>query len=78
MINDVNTSIYWNDIYLSNNHRWDLGYVTPLFINIEKKFKKKSHILVPGCGLGHDALYFASLYVGEGATTAAESESHHS
>ena len=60
MINDVNTSIYWNDIYLSNNHRWDLGYVTPLFINIEKKFKKKSHILVPGCGLGHDALYFAN------------------
>jgi len=59
MSNDVNTPAFWNDKYLSNNHRWDLGNVTPLFINKEKTFKKKSHILVPGCGLGHDALYFA-------------------
>ena len=56
---NVNTPTFWNDKYLSNNHRWDLGNITPLFINKEKKFKKKSYILVPGCGLGHDALYFA-------------------
>ena len=59
MIDDVNTSIFWNDRYLNDNYSWDLGDVTPLFINKEKNFTKKSHIIVPGCGLGYDALYFA-------------------
>ena len=59
MNNDINTSIFWNDKYLNREHAWDIGCVTPLFIEKEKTFKKKSNILVPGCGLGHDALYFA-------------------
>ena len=55
----VENPIFWNCKYLNNEVGWDLGKPTPIFIDQEKSFKKKSHILVPGCGLGHDALYFA-------------------
>ena len=60
MTKNVNTSIFWNNKYINDDYKWDVGYVTPLFVNIEKKLKRKSCILFPGCGLGHDALYFAS------------------
>ena len=60
MTKNVNTSIFWNNKYINDDYKWDVGYVTPLFVDIEKKLKRKSYILFPGCGLGHDALYFAS------------------
>lgn len=50
---------FWNNKYLNNEHRWDIGKATPIFIEQEKSFKNKSKIIIPGCGLGHDALYFA-------------------
>ena len=55
----VENPIFWNGKYLNNEMGWDIGKPTPIFIELEKKFKNNSHILVPGCGLGHDALYFA-------------------
>jgi len=52
-------SEFWNNKYLNNEHRWDIGKNTPFFIEQEKSFKNNSKIMIPGCGLGHDAIYFA-------------------
>ena len=56
---DISESRYWNKKYINKEHGWDIGKPTPIFIDQEKTFKRKSTILIPGCGLGHDALYFA-------------------
>ena len=56
---DVNNSTFWNDKYINDEHGWDLGQVTPTFIDKEKTLQKQSQILMPGCGLGHDAIYLA-------------------
>ena len=36
MIDDVNTSFFWNHKYLNNEVGWDIGEPTPIFINQEK------------------------------------------
>jgi len=56
---EVYDSEFWNKKYLRNEHRWDIGKPTPIFVDQEKSFKNNSQIIIPGCGLGHDALYFA-------------------
>jgi len=56
---DESGSRYWNEKYLNKECTWDIGKPTPIFIDQEKTFKRKSTILIPGCGLGHDAIYFA-------------------
>lgn len=59
MANNHLTATYWNNRYCTNNIPWDIGYVAPIFI---KKFKELSvnkdlHILIPGAGSAHEAIY---------------------
>ena len=60
---NISTAKFWDNHYESNNHPWDLNSPTPIFVNWSKTIsnKKKYKILIPGCGRGHDALYFAML-----------------
>ena len=57
----VNDRNYWNDKYISNEFKWDLGYPTPIFQDWSHKNKNniKKKICIPGCGRGHDAIYLA-------------------
>ena len=62
-ISDVSNSIFWDNLYDENNHKWDIKGPTPVFIEWESTLKlnnKNINICFPGCGIGHDALYFAS------------------
>ena len=61
MNKNVSNAQFWNQCYAENNIGWDLGEVTPVFKDWINNLKKKSKILVPGCGNGYDPLYFASL-----------------
>ena len=56
-------SAYWQAIYDDGDIGWDKGTPAPPFVNLlkEKPFRKGSHVLVPGCGLGHEVLFLASL-----------------
>lgn len=58
---NVNDRNYWNDKYISNEFKWDLGYPTPIFQDWSHKNKNniKRKICIPGCGRGHDAIYLA-------------------
>ena len=53
-------SNFWNNKYINKTDRWDLGKITPFFIGLEKEIQRESNLLIPGCGRGYDALYFAS------------------
>jgi len=53
-------SVAWDNMYETNNDKWDIGITNPAFIESEKLIKRHSKILVPGCGRGHDAIYLAS------------------
>ena len=59
---DVNTPQFWNNKYSLNEDQWDINSPTPIF---KKWFttlnkSKNLNICIPGCGKGHDALFFAS------------------
>lgn len=60
-INNVNNPTYWDDKYLKDEFKWDIGYPTPIFKNWSQSLKNNSKIkiCIPGCGRGHDALYLA-------------------
>jgi SAM-dependent methyltransferase len=52
----------WNSAYERNEAHWDRGQPTPV---LEIAWKRhpgllKGHVLVPGCGLGHDARWLAA------------------
>jgi len=62
-ISDVSNSIFWDKLYDQNNDKWDIQQPTPVFVEWESSLKlnkKNINICFPGCGIGHDALYFAS------------------
>ena len=51
----------WEAIYQANDAGWDLGEANPVLVHVlaEKKLPAPPrHVLVPGCGTGHDALAF--------------------
>ena len=60
--NNVSKPSFWDDRYIKNDDTWDLNHPTPIFVNWEKNILKKNNlkICIPGCGKGHDAIYFAS------------------
>ena len=60
-LENVNNSLFWNNKYLKNEFKWDLGSPTPIFKNWSQNIPDKSNvkICIPGCGRGHDALYLA-------------------
>jgi methyl halide transferase len=56
----VNTSGYWNDIYLRElNPRWDLGHPAPALQHWLRS-AEPGRVVVPGCGYGHDVRLFAA------------------
>ena len=54
---------YWQAIYDENDMGWDKGVPAPPFVRLAKEgvFKAGSRMLVPGCGLGHEVIFLASL-----------------
>ena len=49
---------YWNNRYLDNTHRWDIGYPSPAITNYFDKIEDKSvSILIPGCGSAYEGEY---------------------
>jgi len=49
---------YWNQRYLDHDTPWDIGYVsTPLRHVFDKITDKAIHILIPGAGRAHEAIY---------------------
>jgi len=49
----------WEERYQNGDTPWDRGCATPAVEEAMEFFAPASRILVPGCGLGHDALAFA-------------------
>ena len=56
-------SAYWQAIYDDGDIGWDKGVPAPPFVRLlgESTFPEGSRFLVPGCGLGHEVLFLASL-----------------
>lgn len=51
-------SNYWNNKYINNEHRWDIGYASPAITNYFDNINDKSvKILIPGCGSGYEGEY---------------------
>ncbi len=49
---------YWNEFYLKDETRWDIGTVSPpLKAYFDQLDDKSIRILVPGCGNAHEAVY---------------------
>jgi len=63
------TPTYWNDRYLNDQIGWDIGDIsTPLKDFIDTLTDKNLHILIPGAGRAHEAVYlhqngFQNVYV---------------
>jgi SAM-dependent methyltransferase len=51
----------WNELYERNETPWEKGIPTPVLgeIHARKPGVFRGHILVPGCGLGHDVRWLA-------------------
>tara|TARA_B100000700_G_C14717867_1_gene702271 strand:+ start:190 stop:792 length:603 start_codon:yes stop_codon:yes gene_type:complete len=49
---------FWEDIYLENDARWDLGGVTPVFERVSEEIRI-GKVCIIGCGRGYDAIMFA-------------------
>ena len=51
-------SEYWSNRYNENQIGWDLGEISPpIKAYIDQLEDKNLNILIPGCGLGHEAEY---------------------
>jgi SAM-dependent methyltransferase len=52
----------WNELYEKGDTPWDRGTHTPVLDAVVKKHPRlfKGRLLVPGCGLGHDARWLAA------------------
>ncbi|MEM9445718.1 MAG: methyltransferase domain-containing protein [Verrucomicrobiota bacterium] len=44
----------WNQRYLENDTPWDKGKPAPPLVEFLEKNSITGHVLIPGCGLGHD------------------------
>lgn len=58
---DVNPEKYWSQIYQTEeNPGWNLNAPSTALVDMLPRLKMpKSSVLIPGCGEGHDAAYFA-------------------
>ena len=53
---------YWNNRYLQNTNRWDLGHISPpLKVYIDTLQNKNLKILIPGGGNSYEAEYLHKL-----------------
>ena len=58
MIPSEEESVFWENLYLSDDATWDLGGATPVFESVSEEFNP-GKICIIGCGKGHDAVMFA-------------------
>ena len=58
-IPEINKPNFWNQKYIDNDFSWDISSPTPIFVDYFNEIKNKKDILIPGCGLGHDAIYLS-------------------
>lgn len=60
---EVDTQVFWQQFYESGNLPWDQQLASPSLVDYYEtnpaQFPKHGNILVPGCGQGHEAFYFA-------------------
>ncbi len=49
----------WEEVWRNGETRWDLGGVTPALVQFLREHSQRGRVLVPGCGAGHDAYYWA-------------------
>lgn len=50
----------WNDNYLRDDTPWDMGHPSPVVQRLaDAVLTAPADVLVPGCGLGHDAIALA-------------------
>lgn len=50
----------WQTHYDDNDLSWDLGHVAPPFVRLfEEKVIPPGSLIVPGCGQGHEVIFFA-------------------
>ena len=60
----VNKKEFWEERYLSKRMPWDISQVAPAFVKCLTKntdlITRNGKVAVLGCGLGHDAFYFAN------------------
>ncbi|HET7153030.1 MAG TPA: methyltransferase domain-containing protein [Candidatus Kapabacteria bacterium] len=59
-MSELDTSEFWESIYRAGDARWDLKTPTPVFVELQSRNKfTPGKMLIPGCGKGHDAVFFA-------------------
>jgi hypothetical protein len=48
----------WNERWLANETKWDIGYPAPAIVDFAKSLSNKTiRILIPGCGNAYEAEY---------------------
>ena len=55
-MNKVSNPVFWDNLYLENSAKWDLGKSTPILKHHLKNNKIKGDVCVLGCGNGHDVI----------------------
>ncbi len=55
------TQEYWETRFNHHDTPWDLGKVSPTLVSLEEEARlpAQSTIIIPGCGRGHDPLFFS-------------------
>ena len=55
-MNEVSNPDFWDNLYLENNAKWDLGKPTPILTHHLEHNNIKGNACVLGCGNGHDVI----------------------
>ena len=60
---NASAPLFWNNKYNLNEDKWDINAPTPIFKewSFSLNTSKPLNICIPGCGKGHDAIFFASI-----------------
>ena len=55
-MNEVSNPEFWNQRYLDNNTKWDIGGPTPILTHYLQNNNLEGKACVLGCGNGHDVI----------------------
>lgn len=58
-MSDCTTPGFWDERYRTGNTPWDFGGVPTALKSYLRKPGKGAHVLIPGCGSGHEVIAFA-------------------
>ena len=61
-MNKVSNPEFWNQRYLDNNTKWDIGAPTPILSHYLKNNNISGKACVLGCGNGHDVIELSNLH----------------